>query len=303
MKQKRIETITAALSQAAKAISGAAEVGGGVLVKNTGALITADRTALKDAVDAFEAGKAALRTRRGVVVSVTSSIRDFVTLTRDVLKKRLGKQYSTAWETLGFQGSLEVPTDLDELSFILSRLHTYLTDDESARNEGLEITPERCEALLASLDAAVRSYNAQDGALTQLLQDRDEAFEALRKRLSGLTAELKQTLQPLDGRWKTFGLNMPGAKNIPGIPENVIATLIGETAVAVKWNRAPRADYYRVWKRVVGSEAELVSVGSPADLDFTMEGLPRNSTIEIAISAVNNGGESLKSSVVSITTH
>ncbi|MDB6026989.1 MAG: hypothetical protein JWM68_3212, partial [Verrucomicrobiales bacterium] len=58
-----------------------------------------------------------------------------------------------------------------------------------------------------------------------------------------------------------------------------------------------------VWKRVIGLDAEPVAVGSPADLDFTLENLPAASTVEISISAVNNGGESQLSEKITITTH
>jgi hypothetical protein len=107
----------------------------------------------------------------------------------------------------------------------------------------------------------------------------------------------------LDLRWLTFGLKMPGADSIPEVPANILAVLTGPTALSIKWDAAARADYYRVWKKVVGVDEELVPVASPADLDLTMEALPNNATIEIAVSALNNGGESLRSAVVTVQTH
>jgi hypothetical protein len=86
------------------------------------------------------------------------------------------------------------------------------------------------------------------------------------------------------------------------VPENLHVTLIGNTAAALKWDAAPRAEYYRVWKRVVGADEELVAVGSPADVDFTIEALPGNVEIEIAVSAVNNGGESAVGEVTRVRT-
>ena len=59
----------------------------------------------------------------------------------------------------------------------------------------------------------------------------------------------------------------------------------------------------RVWKKVRGVDAAAVAVGSPADLDFTIENLPTGAVIEITITAVNNGGESPVSEVITITTH
>lgn len=69
-------------------------------------------------------------------------------------------------------------------------------------------------------------------------------------------------------------------------------TLIGPTAVAVKWDPSTRAGYYWVWIRVHGPNTDYTVVGTPADLDFTIENLPSNSTIEVMVTAVNNGGES-----------
>jgi hypothetical protein len=82
-----------------------------------------------------------------------------------------------------------------------------------------------------------------------------------------------------------------------------MATLIGPGTAALKWNAAARADYYRVWKRVNGTDTELLAVGSPADLGFTIENLPAASAIDIVITAVNSGGESPVSEVITINTH
>ena len=108
---------------------------------------------------------------------------------------------------------------------------------------------------------------------------------------------------PLDPRWKAFGLNMPGASAIADIVEGLKAVLIGATTVALKWNASARADYYRVFKKVLGVDAEPVAAGSPADLDLTLENLPNNATVEIYVVAVNNGGESQPSEKVTIVTH
>jgi hypothetical protein len=64
----------------------------------------------------------------------------------------------------------------------------------------------------------------------------------------------------------------------------------------------PRAEHYRVWKRVIGVEAEFVNVDSPTDANFTLENLPAHASVEIAVSAVNNGGESDLSASITIVT-
>ena len=98
-------------------------------------------------------------------------------------------------------------------------------------------------------------------------------------------------------------MNKPGALETPDEVENVLATLIGPTAAALKWGPTPRAQYYHVFKKVVGVDTEFILVGSPADLDFTLEGLPANSTVEIYVTAVNNGGESAISETITLVTH
>ncbi|MFN7140419.1 MAG: fibronectin type III domain-containing protein [Limisphaerales bacterium] len=106
----------------------------------------------------------------------------------------------------------------------------------------------------------------------------------------------------MDSHWLSFGLNRPGAKQRPPTPQNVTAVLVGTNAIAVKWANTPRAERYRVWRRIVDQEPALVPIGSPADLDYTMEGLPSNSLIEIAVSAINNGGESATSTPIPVMT-
>ena len=58
-----------------------------------------------------------------------------------------------------------------------------------------------------------------------------------------------------------------------------------------------------MFKKVQGVDTEFILVGSPGDLDFTLENLPANSTIEIYVTAVNNGGEGVASEKITIVTH
>ncbi|MFN7140261.1 MAG: fibronectin type III domain-containing protein, partial [Limisphaerales bacterium] len=56
----------------------------------------------------------------------------------------------------------------------------------------------------------------------------------------------------------------------------------------------------RVWKKVQGVDEEFVPVGSPADRDFTIENLPCDAVVEIAVTAVNRGGESRRSAAITV---
>jgi hypothetical protein len=303
MKQQKLNSIGALLTQSAKAINGATEVGVGLLVTNTAAAITTDRTAFATANDNFKAGKETLKSKRAVLRSVTATARSFAKKLRGLLEETLGSRYSTAWNLVGFQGSREIPRSSDEVLVLMEGMKTYLTTHEDAQVEELDITPERATGLVTSLLASQKGVDDQRAEVTQLLTTRNNAKKALQQRLRALLEELRPKLSPLDGRWQAFGFNRPGAKETPPVPTNVSVVLVGETAASVKWVASARAEHYRVWKKVTGVDEEFVSVGSPADLDFTMEELPRNSTIEVAVSAVNNGGESGLSHAVSVVTH
>ena len=52
------------------------------------------------------------------------------------------------------------------------------------------------------------------------------------------------------------------------------------------------AEHYRVWKQVVGVDADFVAAGSPTDSDFTLTGLPSGATVKVRVTAVNDAGES-----------
>jgi hypothetical protein len=287
-----------------KAVAGATQYGEAVGLKhNTQTAIQTDLEAFVAARNAFEAGKVALAASRAVVLSVTSSAREHLTFSRDALKKRLGKHHSLAWNVTGFVDSLEVPYSPATVQVRLQDMQTYLTANPDAQNEGLEVTAARTEGLLNSLKAARATVDTRVTSVGDLLKARKGAAKELAQRLSWLLEELGRLLDPMDERWKAFGFKKPGAQVTPDVPQGVSATLIGPTAAAVKWTAAPRAEHYRVWKKVVGIDEDFVNVGSPADLDFTLEELPSASSIEVALSAVNDGGESAKSQFITVVTH
>jgi hypothetical protein len=51
-----------------------------------------------------------------------------------------------------------------------------------------------------------------------------------------------------------------------------------------------RAEYYRVFLKRVGIDAEFVNVADPKDLEYTLKGLTAGSTIEVYVVPMNDGG-------------
>ncbi|MDB6026151.1 MAG: hypothetical protein JWM68_2374 [Verrucomicrobiales bacterium] len=271
--------------------------------QNKSQFILADIAGLLAKREALEVGKGQLSVYRDVIREVAGTGRLFMGFTRDVLKPRLGGQFSEPWKLVGFEESLALPDNPAQIQIALKTIQKYFEANPTYEVAALNITAVHAEALFAQLCAARGAGYNQEMVVGTLIEARDAASEKLRRRYRGFISEASQLFGPLDQRWKAFGLNLPGAQQTPDVVEGVIVTLIGPNAAAAKWPTTARADHYRVWRRVLNVDAEYIAIGSPVDLDFTIENLPSNATVDIALSAVNNGGEGPLSEPVRIVTH
>ena len=304
MQQNIPETIPALLEYAEMVKIGAAQYGAAIpLLRHPAASIESDIEALIAGVGDFEQGKVQLSTLYKAQNTVVDSGIEFLVLARGLLRAPLGKRYSEAWNAAGWRHTTAVPRTHGAIQTALLELGKFLTGNPQWEVPTRNMTAATAQALYEQLRDARGAVNLQEKAVSDLIRARDAKASLLTKRIRGVIRELTDALPPLDSRWLGFGLNMPGAEQTPEVPVNVVATLVSPTSVAVKWPAAPRANHYRVWKKVNGVDQELVAVGSPTDTGFTIEGLPANSTIEIAVSAVNSGGESQISQIVTVVTH
>ncbi|MDB6025175.1 MAG: hypothetical protein JWM68_1398 [Verrucomicrobiales bacterium] len=273
------------------------------LLQNSEPKIRIDIAALLLAINIYETAKTELSARRETVRTVTESTLDRMILARDNFKPVLGSQFGQPWVALGMPDSLAFPRTAVELQPIVGSYKEYLETHPAQEVAAKEITAAAFDALFTGLNAARDAVTAQELVIDNAKGIRDDKAAILRKRMRSLVDELNMLLGPLDARWKRYGFNMPGAQETPDVPTNIQVILIGPNAAAMKWEAPARADYFRVWRRIIGVDAEPVAVGSPADLDFTLENLPAASTVEVYLSAVNNGGESALSEKVTIVTH
>ncbi len=303
MKQDKIFTITTAVAKGRSILAGITEVGAGVtLTYNPSEDIHTDLVNAIMARGNCDQAKETKTTRRETLFVAVADTQKFVRGTRDLFKMRWGNVHTERFAAIGFRTGFEVSDSVDDLQDLLEAIKGYFAANPTQEVPGL-FTAAQAQALLDALNAAKNAVTMQEGEIANLLTIRDAKFEALRQRISGVYQELLMQLDPLDARWLKFGFNLPGADATPELVTGVKVTLIGPTAAAVKWEAAERASYYRVWTKIHGSEGDYVAMGSPADLDFTIENLPANSTIDIVVTAVNNGGESPVSEVITITTH
>ncbi|MDB6028775.1 MAG: hypothetical protein JWM68_4998 [Verrucomicrobiales bacterium] len=285
------------------ASNGAGQYAALPLLHNTQANINADINALTDAIMAHGLGKDLMAIRRGDMQNKVHVSRGFLTLGRDNFKPVLGSEYNEGWDNTGLVGSLAIPRNELEVLPLLHSYNQFMTANPTFEVASKDITADAAGALHTQLELAIGAVKLQDGVVSNLMVERDVKAANLRKRMSDLIAELKMRLPGLDGRWKGFGFNPPDAQETPDGIGAVTAVLIGPNTAALKWAAPARAEYYHVFKRVVGVDAEFILVGSPADLDFTLENLPANAHVEIVVSAVNNGGEGQRSGVVTLVTH
>ncbi len=303
MKQKQINTVTGAINAAQMINLGITELGASVfLPRSPQADIVEELTNIIVACGNLEQAKQVKATRRNALVDAINESQKFVRLVRDFLKSIFGNEYSDLWTVVGFSNGLGVPDVPEDLKRILLAMVSHLTANPSLE-VGTVVTAARAQAMHDALQAAQHALMSQEANVEALMNTRDQKYEIVRKRISDVYQELRLELDPLDPRWLKFGFNMPGADETPEMPTGLLATLIGPTAVALKWEAAERAAYYRVYKKVTGVDENYVAVGSPADLDFTIENLPAGATVEIQITAVNTGGESSRTEAVTVIMH
>jgi hypothetical protein len=298
----RIKTsMTGLLGQVIKAEDGA-NAQAGILVRITAAVLLAARVAAETASALHKAALKSLAEKRAMLEGRIVQARVLLALFRDLLKPAFGNEFNPNWEGTGWDGTLKIPKDPVELVVRLNAAAKFLETNPAFEVPISNITAPSVQLQADELRDSIAVVNQQETLVGQLLMNRDTKFGVVRKALRDLLKELSSALDPLDPRWKSFGLNMPGAQHIPDVPINVIVAVREGNSVALTWAASARAEYYRVFKRVVGVDEDFVPVSSQSGLDAVIADLPANAQIELAVSAVNNGGESARSAIVTVTT-
>jgi hypothetical protein len=297
-------TINGLMNQTSNAIGGLERLGTELNINVvTAASLTLELNLLKSAQTACLFAQSELWTRRKIFKQLFIDARRLLTLARELLKPHLGTRHSVAWIETGLMKSLAMPTESDDLLGMLNGMAAYLRAHPEHENAQVNVLAERFTQLAVALAAAEAAVYAQKSTHALALTARNGKAKQIRHMLAALIKALRIPLDSMDDRYVAFGFNRPGQKATPPAPENVEATVTEENAISLKWPKTPRARYYRVWARVIGVDQELIPVGTPTDPDFTIERLPRAAEIEIALSAANNGGESVRTKVILVKTN
>ena len=237
------------------------------------------------------------------VIVADSNGKAFISSARRVLANNLGEGWSQAWVATGFpNNSTAVPGTQSERQALLNSLKDYFTDNPAyeVNTPKLTVTAARSGALFTALSNARSAAGEGNVTAGQLKKVRDAAEQALRDRLIGLIGELGQKLDDTDPLWLAFGLNEPGATNLPDSADGLVLTAGPAGTVLAHWSSASRATRYRVFKQVDGVDDIPVNILTTGESDATLTGLPSGKTVKIYIIAANDAGQAQPCDTVSI---
>lgn len=264
------------------------------------ATMTAQETDLQTAqtqyLDKVEELKASQAAKRAAMKAGQA----LIALVRAKAKPTLGPKFSQNWAAFGFTNKLTMPQTEATLVSTLGTMAGHITNFPQFGGEGFDGA--QAELCKDNITAAVAAVNLKKSEVRQKYNDRAAKAAAVRLSLRTVLSACRLKFDPLDGRWSEFGFNRPGVRSVPDAPTGITASLYGPDGVAVKWPSVKRAEYYRLWLRVVGQDAELNFMGTTAQLEHVFQNLPANSQVEVALSAANESGESPKSAVVTVLT-
>jgi len=264
------------------------------------------RADLDAAVTAQTDYKDALSAKTDFSTAVTvadSNGKAFISSARRVLANNLGETWSNAWTATGFPDqSTAVPTTQTKRQALLLSLKKFFAANPAyeVNTPKLVVTSAQADVLFQALSAARVAASDGNTDAGEKKTARDAAEQTLRDRLSGLISELGQLLDDTDPLWLAFGLNEPGATNLPDSVDGLVLTAGPAGIVVLHWNNASRATRYRVFKQIDGVDTIPVNITTVTDSDATLTGQPSGKTLKIYIIAANDAGQAAPSETVSI---
>ena len=228
---------------------------------------------------------------------------------RKIIESVHGKSANAGWQAAGFeQGSTAVPRTHNARASLVTAARAYLAAHSTYEttlphgpSDTLPITAARALQLQTDLTAAFALIDTRDAEQAACKATRDADQAALFDEVSMTIAELRDELEPDDVRWELFGLNIPANPNPPEAVASLELTAAGAGRVLFSWIYAVRAEYYRVFLKRVGVDAEFINVDDASDLEYIAKNLAPGSSIEGYVVPVNDGGEGPASPTVAFT--
>lgn len=261
--------------------------------QNTEVVVSGALNAAVGAEAAYGVKQVEKKAANAVVIAQDKAAKVFISNARKRLSGFFGESYSTEWGAAGWpSNSTAIPTTQDERFSLINSLKLYFASHAAHESADLGVT----SALAATLHTAMSDARAElDQKITEVglaKVARDNAVANLRKRMEGLIGELATLLSPDDPLWHAFGLNRPADPETPEVPTFTTALPGVPGSVLVDWDDAARAERYRVWIMIVGTDTDFHAVETVFDSDVTLTGLPSGATVKIRVTSANDAGES-----------
>ena len=255
----------------------------------------------RDAVDATGDAEAALMTLSD------TTVKTWLEGYRKIMEGVHGKKANAGWEAAGFtQGATAVPRNHDKRHVLLSAARAYLnahTNYEGSLPQStgpaLAITAARALVLHTDMQTAKTLIATRTNAQTAAKTARDTDVDALFDEVSETISELHDVLSDTDPLWEIFGLNIPASPNPPLGVSALTITAAGTGRELLSWPYAVRSEYYRVFIKRVGIDADFINVDDPKDLEYIAKNLTAGTTIEAYVVPMNKGGAGPASPTVS----
>lgn len=219
--------------------------------------------------------------------------RAFIKAARQLLEKHLGPIWSQMWAAAGFvNGSFKIPRVLSERIALIKSLSDYFAAHPGYEADQIGITGSAAEDLHTALHSTNATCNACLVDVGTKKATRNTAVKKLRKRMSGLSKELRQLLPPDDPRWNGFGLNMPAAVGLPDVPEGLVVTAGGPGHLLAKWDSSRLGERYRVYRKIVGVDNDWVLVKTTTETESDLNTFTSGQVVRVRVAASNDTGDS-----------
>ena len=267
----------------------------------TPAEITAALALAEQKSDTFDAARNGKRQAFLTLRTARTEANAFIATARNYFTALFGPTWNASWAQLGFDGnSLELPRVDAERRRVLGKIKAYFSANATQESTLLGITALIAETKLDAFVAALNTVLACRIDTRDKRAARDEAELALEKMLQCLWGELALVLNPLDTRWLEFIDRIPGDPRAPEPVEDVVAATQPGGIINLDWEDTTRAAHYKIFKQVVGVDAEPVLALTVNDSDAQLTGLPVGATVKLQIVATNSVGDAPASEVIQL---
>lgn len=288
------------LSSGATTAADGAHIWGPTLV-----LVHNDETAIRNDNDAAQKKNLAYQAAKGDSVEKNAALEEavekakiFITVTRELLKPKLGSRYSRAWDEAGFfNRTLEVPRSTPKRLAMVNSLKLFLEAHPELQVAGTA-TPEIGTTVYDDLSGSITAVNSAQVAQRKAKSERDVSVNTLRARLQNLYRELKQFLGPDDARWLDFGFHVPDDQTVPDAPKVFSVSAGAAGHLVLNWALPSGATRVRVFRQIVGVDAEFVHIDTLKESSKDIGGFTSGAHVKFYITAANGAGESQPSQTV-----